>query len=98
MRDFKLGPSEAKTEIDKIILGFRTPFRFSDLFIRCQKQGFENRKFILEVLEDIIDDGLVTEQEFKAKQLFDYGLKYKFTKKEKKEGVVWAYISIFAKK
>lgn len=60
MRELKLEPSESKAKIGRIILGFENPFNLSDLLIHCQKQGFENRNFITEVLDDIVDDGLVS--------------------------------------
>lgn len=48
-----------RAQIRFTILEMEKPFCISDLFFRLEKDGFKDRELILQVLDELYDEGLV---------------------------------------
>ena len=49
----------ARTQIRYTILKMKKPFCISDLFFRLEKNGFTDRELIIQVLDELYDEGLI---------------------------------------
>lgn len=54
-----MGDNTTRIKLRNAILDMETPFCLTDLYYHMEKKGFTDRKMILQVLDELYDDGLI---------------------------------------